>query len=295
MGAENWDQLANAISNKIAKPFAIRNSEPVGGGCINTVYKVESDSGSYFLKLNSANKLSMFEAEYEGLLELVKANVIRVPIPTCTGIIDNQSYIVMEYIALNGKADMQMLGHQLALLHKQESSDLEFGWTRNNTIGATIQRNTSTNNWQSFWNKQRLGYQLSLAKQNGASKNLLEKGERIQDKLKLFFNDYNPQPSLLHGDLWSGNIGFSDSGHPVIFDPAIYYGDRETDLAMTELFGGFSEDFYRSYEDVYPLDDGYGNRKKLYNLYHILNHYNLFGGSYDDQAERICNLLLRKL
>ncbi|MCP3674591.1 MAG: fructosamine kinase family protein [Gammaproteobacteria bacterium] len=295
MGLENWEQLANAISKKIAKPFAILNSEPVGGGCINTAYKVESDSDSYFVKLNSADKLSMFEAEYEGLLELIKANVIRVPMPTCTGIIDNQSYILMEYIALNGKADMQMLGHQLALLHKQESSNLEFGWKRNNTIGATIQKNNSAKNWHSFWNKQRLGYQLRLAKQNGASKNLLEKGERIQAKLNLFFNDYDPKPSLLHGDLWSGNIGFSDSGHPVIFDPAIYYGDRETDLAMTELFGGFSEDFYQSYEDVYPLDDGYNIRKKIYNLYHILNHYNLFGGSYEDQAERICNLLLRKL
>ena len=246
----------------------------------------------------------MFEAEFEALHELVRADAIRVPIPLCTGTLGQQAYIVMEYLDLTDIGSMKAFAQQLVKLHQYgratsevKNKQLNYGWCRDNTIGSTLQQNTQTENaesgnWITFWNTQRLGYQLELAKVNGANKSLLDKGERIQSDLGRFFIGYQPEVSLLHGDLWSGNAGFTNKGEPVIFDPAIYYGDRETDIAMTELFGGFSTDFYNQYQQLWPLHDGYEVRKHLYNLYHILNHFNMFGGSYAVQAEGICNRLL---
>jgi fructosamine-3-kinase len=143
-----------------------------------------------------------------------------------------------------------------------------------------------------FWRDQRLGYQLKLAARSG--RDFLKKGERLLADLGAFFQNYRPAPSLLHGDLWSGNVGVARQ-QPVVFDPAVYYGDRETDVAMTELFGGFSGRFYQAYRETWPLDDGYPVRKTLYNLYHVLNHFNLFGGGYGSQAEHMMDSLLSEL
>ncbi|MDH5552757.1 MAG: fructosamine kinase family protein, partial [Nitrosomonas sp.] len=167
-----------------------------------------------------------------------------------------------------------------------------FGWTRNNTIGNTEQINTTTTDWLQFWRKNRLGYQLNLAKNNGYSGKLQQLGERLMSDLSVFFNNTSPAASLLHGDLWNGNVSFDANGQPVIYDPAVYYGDREADIAMTELFGMLPVAFYTAYQDDYPLDSGYNTRKILYNLYHVLNHLNLFGGSYRHQAEQMMNQLL---
>lgn len=294
----NWQSLAEKITATTSQPFILQHYSGVGGGCINTAYLIESDSQKYFVKFNAANKLSMFEAEAEGLVELAKANSIRVPLPICTGTVgshigEQQSYIVMEYLTLNGSGSMAEFAEQLVAMHRNTQS--LYGWQRNNTIGATNQDNTQSDNWQTFWNQRRLGYQLTLAKQNGASRGLLDKGERIQADLVSFFTDYQPEASLLHGDLWSGNYAFTDAGEPVIFDPAAYYGDREVDIAMTELFGGFSEEFYRYYQSLWPMDDGYRVRKVLYNLYHIINHFNMFGGGYESQAEGMCERLLANI
>jgi fructosamine-3-kinase len=167
-----------------------------------------------------------------------------------------------------------------------------FGWRRDNTIGSTPQPNTPGNDWIAFWREQRLGFQLRLAERNGLSSALQAKGERLLERLEAFFRGYAPAPSLLHGDLWGGNHGYTVSGEPVVFDPAVYYGDREADLAMTELFGGFGAGFYAAYKEVWPLDSGYAVRKQLYNLYHVLNHANLFGGGYASQAEAMMERLL---
>ena len=167
-----------------------------------------------------------------------------------------------------------------------------FGWKRNNTIGNTPQINTTTTDWVQFWREHRLGYQLKLARENSYTGKLQQLGERLMSDLNAFFNDTSPAASLLHGDLWSGNVSFDMSGQPVIYDPAVYFGDREADIAMTELFGMFPTAFYTAYQDDYPLDSGYNTRKKLYNLYHVLNHLNLFGGSYRHQAEQMMNELL---
>ena len=166
------------------------------------------------------------------------------------------------------------------------------GWRRANTIGATPQINCRSGDWVGFWREHRLGYQLRLAEANGHRGSLQENGARLLSKIPTFFSGYRPLPALLHGDLWSGNVGFDDAGKPVVFDPAVYYGDHEADVAMTELFGGFSGDFYAAYREVFPLDASYAVRKHLYNLYHVLNHLNLFGGGYLGQAERLISELL---
>ncbi len=289
----DWKKIAQHISDTTGESFEVQNYSSVGGGCINSAYRIASADKTCFVKMNSANKLRMFEAEAEGLVELAKANAVRVPAAVCTGVVGSQAYIVMEDIVLSGRGSMAEFAEQLVKQH-QYTVD-KFGWHRENTIGSTLQENTFESDWQTFWNKHRLGFQLKLARQNGASKSLLDKGERIQADLASFFGSYKPQASLLHGDLWSGNYAFSQGGEPVIFDPATYYGDREADLAMTELFGGFSQDFYSHYNSIWKVGEGYQIRKILYNLYHILNHFNLFGGGYESQAEGMAGRLLAEI
>jgi len=288
----DWKQLGDEISQVTGEHFEIKTHREVSGGCVNSAYQIESSKEKYFVKLNTANKLAMFEAEAEGLGELAKANALRVPEAVCTGIIQSQSYIVMEALALGGRGSMQDFAEQLVKMHRYSHS--QFGWHRENTIGSTLQNNQSTTDWQAFFNEHRLGFQLGLAKKNGANKRLLDKGERVQSELTKFFAGYNPEVSLLHGDLWSGNYAFTREGEPAVFDPATYYGDREADIAMTELFGGFSHDFYSHYNELWLLDSGYPIRKTLYNLYHILNHFNMFGGGYESQSEGMCDQLLAK-
>ena len=291
----NWEALQQAITEKTGVPFVIRQKQTVGGGCINTAYQLQGDEQGYFVKFNQANLLDMFIAEAEGLVELASADVIKVPVPICYGSSDGQAYLVLEKLKFGGgqRDVMQTFGRQLAELHRCTQD--RFGWRRDNTIGSTHQPNTQDNDWLSFWRQQRLGFQLQLAQRHGASRRLLQKGERLLEELARFFSDYQPLPSLLHGDLWSGNHSVLATGEPVIFDPAVYYGDREADMAMTELFGGFSADFYAAYNEVWPLDAGYKRRKTLYNLYHILNHYNMFGGGYGAQAEGMLDRLLAEI
>lgn len=167
-----------------------------------------------------------------------------------------------------------------------------YGYVQDNFIGTTPQPNSWKDNWVDFWREQRLGFQLRLAQENGYGGRLQHLGQKLLDALPAFFAGYTPQPSLLHGDLWSGNHSFLADGTPAVFDPAAYYGDREADLAMTELFGGYPADFYAAYRAAYPLDTGYAVRRDLYNLYHILNHANLFGGGYVRQAEQMMQRLL---
>ena len=291
-----WHQIEVTISEYLGHSFTIRSKSSVGGGCINSAFRISSGEQEYFIKLNSEDKLEMFIAEAEGLKELSSARAIYVPEPVCYGTVDGQAYIVMEALTMDGTRSvssaksMQQFGEQLASMH-QNSKD-QFGWHRDNTIGSTPQPNNWHRNWIDFWREQRLGYQLKLAGQNGAGRGLLNKGEKLQVNLEAFFNNYQPEASLLHGDLWSGNYSIMSNGKPVIFDPAVYYGDREADIAMTELFGGFGQEFYSAYNNAWQLDEGYKVRKTCYNLYHIINHFNLFGGGYASQAEGMMDRLL---
>jgi len=292
-----WQAIEQSISEATARPFTLAHKSSLSGGSINTAFQISDDnSGSkYFVKRNDVSGLSMFEAEADGLRDLAAAQAIRTPEPVCTGVSDGHAWLVTEYIQLarGQAASAAMLGQQLAELHRTTSES--FGWFRDNTIGSTPQVNRQDNNWVSFYRTHRLRFQLDLVARNGYSGSLQDKGQRLMAGLEQFFTSYTPQPSLLHGDLWGGNCSFDEEGRPVIFDPAVYYGDREADIAMTELFGGFSADFYTAYNEAWPLDGGYKVRKTLYNLYHILNHANLFGGGYASQAESMINQLISEM
>lgn len=229
-------------------------------------------------------------------MEIHNSQTIRVPQPLCYGCNTNHAWLVLEYIELGHtkkKNNYQLLGENLAAMHRHSAE--QFGWFRDNAIGATPQKNQLSSNWIDFWRHQRLGYQLQLAKQKGYGGKLQSLGENLLTHFSLFFSNRSITPALLHGDLWGGNYAFDQAGHPIIYDPAVYYGDREADLAMTELFGGFPSEFYAAYQAAYPLDSGYNTRKILYNLYHILNHLNLFGGGYLPQAEQMQSKLLAEL
>ncbi len=290
-----WEDIGRAITAATGAPFTVRSHRPVGGGCINEAVCLQGDGASYFIKLNAAGSLAMFEAEAAGLAAIRASRSLRAPRPVASGGSHSRSWLALEYVEFSRPrpGTSAVLGEQLAEMHRTSAES--YGWERDNTIGTTPQANGWMADWTAFWRTQRLGRQLQLAAGNGARASLLAKGERLQHSLTGLFDGHRPQPSLLHGDLWGGNWGADKTGRPVIFDPAVYFGDREADLAMTELFGGFETQFYHAYNAAWPLDSGYATRKQLYNLYHILNHFNLFGGGYEAQAEAIMDSLLAEL
>lgn len=293
-----WTQIATHISKATSEPFEIKNRRSVSGGCINDGYAVSGDTNTYFVKLNRATQIEMFEAEALGLKQMLDTNTIRVPKPICVGTAGDSSYIIMEWLEFGGSGNNQAweeMGRQLAAMHRvtplQAPKQQAFGWDTNNTIGSTPQINTWTSDWAEFFAEHRLGYQFRLARRRGGHFSGQERLLAAVPKLL----EHQPQPSLVHGDLWGGNAAITKSGEPVILDPATYVGDREVDIAMTELFGGFNAAFYHGYNEVWPLDEGYRQRKTLYNLYHILNHFNLFGSGYGSQAERMIEQILQKV
>ncbi len=237
-----------------------------------------------FRKTGPPSALEMFEAEADGLNELRAANEIRVPEVIDCGVANGESFLVIERFdfgrATSGAA--QSLGIQLAKLHRHTQD--RFGWIRDNTIGPTPQINDYSDDWIGFFREHRLGFQLALAASNGYD--LGTEGADVSDRLPALFDDYEPLPSLLHGDLWGGNWGVVDD-EPVVFDPAVYYGDRESDIAMTMLFGGFPRAFYEGYDSEWPMSPGHEQRIKLYQLYHVLNHLNLFGSGYLGQSRHL--------
>jgi len=291
---ELWDHIAAQITAVSGERFELETPQALSGGCISQAYRLRGRRGEhYFVKLNQADSLSMFEAEAEGLRELMLADAIKVPAPVCHGVAAGQAFLVLEDLSLGGSGSMAEFGRQLAQMHRYTQA--QFGWQRDNTIGSTLQINAPVSDWISFWRERRLGFQLQLAAKNGAGRTLIDKGATLLNSFDGLFSDYQPVASVLHGDLWSGNFAFMQTGEAVIFDPAVYYGDREADIAMTELFGGFSAAFYDAYEEAWPLDSGYAVRKTLYNLYHILNHFNMFGGGYAAQAEGMIARLLARV
>jgi len=283
-----WHSIQQQIQDQVGNAFEVEHARAISGGCINQGYCLSGRGQTYFVKLNAAHRVDMFAAEAAGLQALAAANAIRVPQPICWGAAES-AYLVLEYMPLSSQGEQSSLGEAIAALH--QVTQAQFGWHRHNTLGLTPQHNTPCDDWVTFYAQSRLQPQLALAADNGGAA-VGERGARLVEHLAAFFTDYQPQPSLLHGDLWSGNYAFDEQARPVIYDPAVYFGDREADIAMTTLFGGFSAAFYAGYAAVYPLDPGYETRKTLYNLYHILNHYNLFGGGYLAQAGRMIDQLL---
>jgi len=272
----------------------VPTSVAAGGGFAGC-QRWESDAGSVFVKVAPIAREAALEAEAEGLRELAAADAVRVPAVLGFGIAGGQAFLALEWIEFGAARSSTevLLGERLARLHRATAA--RYGWHRDNTIGATPQHNEWGTDWVEFFAKQRLGFQLELAGRSGHRGGWLEQGRELCERLPAFFAGHAPQPSLLHGDLWGGNWAADVSGAPVIFDPATYFGDREADLAMTHLFGGFGREFYAAYQAAWPLDHGANARRDLYNLYHVLNHLNLFGGGYRVQAERMIERLLAEV
>ena len=257
--------------------------------------KVRGADGHYFIKIGSLNDLTLLMSEKIGLEALAVTRAIKVPKVIFVGETSTCSFLICEYLDLkkDNLFSGKILGKQLALLH--QNSNEYFGLSKDNWIGLNPQKNHWQENWISFFKKYRLQPQLIWAFEHGYRSSLEEKSERLMEALPLFFDQYKPKPSLLHGDLWSGNWGTINNTTPVIFDPAIYYGDREADMAMTKLFGGFPQTFYDAYNYHWALDYGFKVRQNLYNLYHLLNHLTLFGEVYLRQTIDVLEQLLSEI
>jgi fructosamine-3-kinase len=291
---KKWKGIVQHIEEATGKAFSVNYTSALSGGSINAAFMLSDEKGQqYFVKTNKPGQKAMFVAEVAGLKVLAESETLKVPKPICCGGNQDRSYIVTEYLSLKGRADQTSLGEQLAAMHRHTTD--YFGWQINNTIGGTPQLNAQQDDWVAFWREQRLGYQLQLAAKNGYTGELQVLGERLLVNMPALFAGRAVDASMLHGDLWGGNVAGLSDGTPVIFDPAFYYGDREADLAMTYVFGGFTADFYAAYQEAWPVDEGFAVRKIFYNLYHIINHLNMFGGGYHSQAIHMLEQVLAEI
>lgn len=273
------DRVARIVSQALGASHILSSIIPIGGGCINQCYRLNTKGQSYFLKVNDAKLLNMFEMEYKGLAAIASNRNLLVPVPICSGIEGNNSYLIMEFIHSSGREERywENLGEGLAYMHQSTSG--YFGWGYNNYIGRLSQSNRKHLNWLEFFVKERLQPQIQLGEDTGKLPVDVQRDlEKICSTIEQFIN--NDAPALLHGDLWSGNIMTGPQGEPYLVDPAVYYGNREAELAFTTLFGGFDERFYQAYNHSFPLSPGHQKRYDVYNLYPLLVHLNLFGSGY---------------
>ena len=291
----DWKGIADAIAAATREPFVAVSVQAIGGGSIHASWRIGDGRREFFVKTGESRNNSMFIAEAAGLQALAVTATARIPAVICRGASDSTAFLVLEALDLAplDRESGARLGESLARMHRVTGNS--YGWTEDNFIGVTPQINETHRSWPHFFGDRRLRPQLQHALANGMDKALVAKGMGIVERLGGLFLAYRPQPSLLHGDLWSGNAGALADGTPTLFDPACYWGDRETDIAMAELFGGFPTSFFAAYRATWPLDRDYERRKPLYNLYHVLNHYNLFGGAYLGQAQRMIDRLLGDL
>lgn len=289
-------EVLTAIGRDTSTRVRIADIVEVGGGSISRAFRLQTDQGSYFLKQNNAAHHALFVAEADGLAALARCASIRTPRVVAAGICGKHAYLLLEHIDLHplaGGGAGRRAGRALADLHRMTGP--RFGWVRDNFIGSTSQPNAEDADWPHFFAHRRLAPQLELARRQGVKGRVIADGERLLEKLPALFAGDAPVPSLLHGDLWSGNAALDETGTLTLFDPAVHYGDRESDLAMMHLFGGFPADLLGAYDEVWPVSDGFPQRRTLYQLYHVLNHLNLFGAGYQAQAERMLGSLLAEI
>jgi protein-ribulosamine 3-kinase len=289
MAVPGHTQWQSAVARRLDVPPDCLHWREQGGSALNATWRLDAPGGVWFVKVNRADRLPMLEAEAAGLAELAACGAMRVPRPLATGREGVHAFLVLEWLDFGAGGHDAALGRALAALHRHTVP--RFGWHRDNTIGTTPQQNGWCDDWCTFFGERRLAPQAARVADCGHAE-LAAAVRRLIAALPALLAGHAPRPSLLHGDLWGGNAGALATGEPVLFDPAVYYGDREADLAMTELFGGFSADFRAAYRAAWPLDAGYERRRPLYNLYHVLNHANLFGGGYLAQAGRMADALL---
>ncbi|MBZ9611773.1 fructosamine kinase family protein [Rheinheimera maricola] len=283
-----WQAIAEHINSELDIDFYLEQKQQLSGGSINLAWHISGAGQHFFVKINQREQAEQFDTEVLSLQALQQAQSITVPKVICNGHSLDKAFLVLQYLPFQGEteAGWRNLAQQLALLHKKHDQAM-YGFDWDNMLGATVQPNKWQSNWSSFFSEQRIGWLLQL---------LLEQGfgfgniDQLVEQCRQRLQHYQPAPSLLHGDLWRGNVGFVGD-NPAVFDPACYYGDRETDLAYTTLFGRFPEPFYQVYQELYPLDKAYSDRKDLYNLYHVLNHAYLFRGAYLVQAQELIKQL----
>lgn len=281
LGPALVQHLEMALAERLNKTVQINNITVATGGCINQAYQLHGLSSNWFLKLNSAGHEDMFAAEADGLETLTKAEAFCTPKPLCYGSFQSSSYLIMEYLPLESRVNDIALAGALRAMHEIHSP--QYGYHRDNYIGLSPQLNHRHHSWFDFFMQERLERQLRMLTDRGKGHELHQLWPDFSRACETLFAGYQPPASLLHGDLWQGNVG-QVAGEPCLYDPACYYGDAETDLAMLELFGHPSDRFYETYDDGREVPSGREIRKHCYNLYHVLNHANLFGGGYLSQA-----------
>ncbi len=269
------------------------SSTPVHGGCINDACRLAFGGRVVFLKHNPAAEAEqMFAAEADGLAALASCQTFRVPAVLGCGRIGERAYLALEWLELDGALDEVRFADALADLHALPAGVL-YGWAINNFIGASPQDNGFNADWWSFFAQARLRRQAGWLVARGFPA-LAEAAETLAEALPGMFGGYVPRPSLLHGDLWSGNWAAAPDGTPVLFDPAVHYGDALSDIAMTELFGGLSQRFYAAYFRRCGVVEEYPRLRALYQAYHLLNHVNLFGSGYAPQAIAAIDCVLQR-
>jgi protein-ribulosamine 3-kinase len=284
-------EIETVIAESTGDPATIASEQSLSGGCINDARRIElTDGRRFFLKSNKDPLPGLFEREAEGLAALAVSGAVRVPSLIGTGGGDGtcEPFIVLEMIEAGPRAAdfSEAFGRGLAQLHRASTAD-RYGFDADNYIGATPQPNKWADEWIEFWQEHRLGYQVRLAHDNGYGSAMGPLAQKMADRLDHWIGEPDEPPTLCHGDLWSGNYLVDQAGHAVLIDPATYYGRREADLSMTTMFGGFDSYFYGAYREAWPLADGWEARLDIYQLYHHLNHLNLFGTGYLSGCETI--------
>ncbi|MCC5840676.1 MAG: fructosamine kinase family protein [Opitutales bacterium] len=285
--SRRWTEL---LARHTRLTVTVSSVRPVSGGCIHRALRIDTPEGAFFAKENAAPNLALFETEARSLGVLAGAGAVRVPRVVGAFAEGERAYLVLEYIEMGPTppGGMAVLGEALACLHGVSAE--AFGWAETNFIGSTPQANPWSGEWVAFIRDHRLQPMADRLAGKGVH---FRHWNDVMENVDTVIGGFPVVPSLLHGDLWGGNAGFTCTGEPLIYDPASYYGHAETDLALTELFGGFSREFYDAYFSVRPREDGYARRRELYNLYHILNHALLFGGGYAAQAQHLIDRLAR--
>jgi len=300
-----WAHIAEHLAQVCPQGFTLNTGQDgvrrLSGGDINESFCLSGIDDCaltvrYFVKLNQAVLLDMFEQEACALNTMAMTQTIAVPKVLGVGQFEQYSYLLLEYVEIvsaeqRGHLLDAKLGHDLATLHLCQSPNGQFGFAQSNYIGTTVQPNDWHHDWGIFFAEHRLGFQLELLLKRYRQPWLVELANQL-DTVASRLNEHAVKPALVHGDLWQGNYGYMRGGRPVIYDPAAYYGDAEVDLAMMQLFGRPSDEFFAAYRQVNPLPAGVDARRDIYNLYHLFNHANLFGSSYLPQAQAIAYKLL---
>lgn len=267
-------------------------ARPVGGGCIHAATRIDGPDGPLFLKTCPAASGWQLEAEADGLAGLREAGFLRVPAVLAGGVAAGTAWLALEWLDLHPATPRSDAALGAALARQHLAGGDHFGWRRDNAIGATPQPNACGDDWAEFFAAQRIGFQVQLGERHGWPATLVAKARRLEARVPTLLQDRRPLPALLHGDLWSGNRASGPQGESVVFDPAVHYGDAECDLAMARLFGGFAPEFFSAYDEVLAPAPGRARRVSLYQLYHVMNHATLFGGTYFHQVERLVERLL---